>query len=395
VMVVLSGLVSFVPRAGGAKWATSALRLRGFSGVVCVGSQMLGFYTDKDMSVDGSGKELIMAGLSARDEVYTKPGVPDELKWQPVMRGFPEDMEVLTDVGWVLFQNLYRAGVNGLRGGGEPLFTSEVNWSQEYKPLRDNWQGNKTQFQLPYSFAHHNEIDYTKWVVGDSFPRLASLSPDHVVKGKTQHGAIVFVRPSYATRFTYEDLVMVRLKKRGLDVVLPRYTDVFVKNRFQSSWSFSVADDFCAVKKVEGAYKSVINRYTPAGSLFGDVDVERLKALVEAGELSALMMGEFPAKVMFGKKQASRERISDMFTYPEVRDPVTGKFMKNPQLRNSVECYNFVLPVGSSHTLVVRRAGSRVDGEKPRVSWVGLPVVAGDGYDKNLILTDRVQGAYS
>jgi hypothetical protein len=216
-----------------------------------------------------------------------------------------------------------------------------------------------------------------------------------VVKGKTQHGAIVFVRPSYATRFTYEDLVMVRLKKRGLDVVLPRYTDLFVKNRFQSSWSFSVADDFCAVKKVEGAYKSVINRYTPSGSLFGDVDVERLKALVEAGELSALMMGEFPAKVMFGKKQASRERISDMFTYPEVRDPVTGKFMKNPQLRNSVECYNFVLPVGSSHTLVVRRAGSRVDGEKPRVSWVGLPVVAGDGYDKNLILTDRVQGAYS
>jgi hypothetical protein len=26
---------------------------------------------------------------------------------------------------------------------------------------------------------------------------------------------------------------------------------------------------------------------------------------------------------------------------------------------------------------------------------VGLPVIAGDGYDKNLILTDRVQGAYS
>jgi hypothetical protein len=134
VVVVLSSLASFVSHVGGAGWATSAVRLRGFSGVVCVGSQMLGFYTDKDMSVDGSGKELIMAGLSARDEVYTKPGVPDELKWQPVMRGFPEDMEVLTDVGWVLFQNLYRAGVNGLRGGGEPLFTSEVNWSQEYKP---------------------------------------------------------------------------------------------------------------------------------------------------------------------------------------------------------------------------------------------------------------------
>ena len=65
---------------------------------------------------------FVVAGYQSRDDSYTRPGVPDELKWQPVMRGFPDDVEVLTEVGWVLFSNLYRAGVNGLVGSSTPLF---------------------------------------------------------------------------------------------------------------------------------------------------------------------------------------------------------------------------------------------------------------------------------
>ena len=337
----------------------------------------------------------MMAGLQARDEGYTKPGVPDELKWQPVMRGFPEDVEVLTEYGWVLMSNLYRAGVNGTRNDSTPLFTKEKDWTEEHKPLRERWSENKTAFQEPYDFAHHNEVDFTKWVVGGMFPRLATLTPDHVVKNRAQHGTIVFERPDFATRFSYQNLQLVHFKRRGVDLAVPRYTDVLVKNRFQSHWSFNVADDFCVVKRTDGAYKHMVNRYTPAGSLYGDVDVERVLELVSTHELRALMTEEYPVKMMSGGKHANRERIWEVYPYPEVRDAETGRYMKNPRQRNSVECFNFVLPPGSSHTLIVRRAGKQVEGEKPQTLWVGFPVVVGDGYDKNRIHVDRVQGLYS
>jgi hypothetical protein len=336
-----------------------------------------------------------MAGYQSRDDSYARPGVPDELKWQPVMRGFPEDVEVLTEVGWVLLSNLYRAGVNGLTGGSGPLFDNEIDWTQEHKPLRENWAANKTKHQLPYQFANPNQIDFTKWSVGSRFPRVATLSPDHVINGGVQHGHIIFERPVSATRFLYQDLQLVHLKRRGVDLLLPRFTDVLVKNKFQSQWVFSVADDFCVVRKVSGTYKSMVNRYSPSGVLYGDVDAEKVVELSGSGELKALMTDEFPVKMMSGGKHSNRVRIWDGYPYPPVRDSENGRYVKNPMLRNSIECYNLVLPVGSSHTLIVRRAGHVVEGEKPQTLWTGFPVVVGDGYDKNLIPLDRVKGMYA
>lgn len=330
----------------------------------------------------------------ARDDKYVRPGVPDELKWQPVMRGFPEDVEVLTEVGWVLFSNLYRAGVQGTLRDSKPLFIEEVDWSLEHKPLREDWVSNKTKFQADYDFASPNEIDYTKWVVGDRFPRVATLSADHVIKSRTQHGGIVFERPQFASRFAYSNLQLVHLKRRGVDIALPRYTDVFVKSKHQSHWGFSVADDFCVIRKIEAAYKSMVNRYSPSGVLYGDADMKKVLELAGDGSLRALLNDEFPVKMLSAGKHANRVRIWDAYPYAPVRDSVSGKYEKNPLLRNSVECYNLVLPAGSSHTLIVRRAGHTVDGEKPQTIWTGFPLVMGDGYDKSLIPSDRVQGFY-
>ena len=337
---------------------------------------------------------VVVAGSQSRDDSYTRPGVPDELKWQPVMRGFPEDVEVLTEVGWVLFSNLYRAGVHGLSDGSGPLFSGEVDWSKEHKPLRENWAANKTKFQLPYEFASANEVDFTKWSVGNRFPKVATLSSDHMLPG-VQHGRIVFERPEFATRFSYHDLQLVHLKRRGVDVLLPRFTDVLVKNKFQSQWVFSVADDFCVVRKAGGAFKGMVNRYSPSGVLYGDVDADRVVELAGTGELRALMKDEFPVKMMSGEKHSSRVRIWDGYPYPPVRDFVSGKYVKNPMLRNSVECYNLVLRPGSSHTLIVRRKGHSVEGEKPQTIWTGFPLIVGDGYDKNLITLDKIQGLYA
>ena len=335
-----------------------------------------------------------MAGYQSRDDSYTRPGVPDELKWQPVMRGFPEDVEVLTEVGWVLFSNLYRAGVNGIVGNSSPLFDKEIDWSLEHKPLREKWVLNKTKHQQDYEFAHHNEIDFTKWSVSSRFPKVATLTPDHVVKGGAQHGSITFERPEFATRFLYHNLQLVHLKRRGVDILLPRFTDLFVKNKFQSQWVFNVADDFCVVRKVSGSFKSMANRYSPSGVLYGDVDAEKVFELAGSGELRALMNDEFPVKMLSGGKHSNRVRIWDGYPYPQIRDTESGKYVKNPMLRNAIECYNLSLPAGSSHTLIVRRAGHTVEGEKPQTIWTGYPLVVGDGYDKSLIQEDRLRGFY-
>lgn len=336
----------------------------------------------------------VMAGYQSRDDSYTRPGVPDELKWQPVMRGFPEDVEVLTEVGWVLLSNLYRAGVHGLSDGADPLFGKEVDWRQEHKPLRENWAATKTKHQLPYGFANPNQIDYTKWSVGSRFPRVATLTADHMNSG-VQHGQMTFVRPEFATRFLYHDLQLVHLKRRGMDMFLPRFTDVLVKNKFQSRWVFDVADSFCTVGKVSHVYKNMVNRYSPAGVLYGDVDASTVVSLADKGELRALMTDEYPVKVMYGGKHSKLARIWEGYPYPPVRDSASGKYVKNPMLRNSVECYNLVLPAGSSHTLIVRRKGHVVEGEKPQTIWTGFPLIVGDGYDKNRLTLDRVQGLYA
>lgn len=335
-----------------------------------------------------------MAGLQSRDDSYTKPGVPDEMKWQPVLRGFPEDVEVLTEYGWVLMSNLYRAGLYGTQGDASPLFSAEKDWREEHRPLREGWSENKTKHQLPYDFAHHNEVDFTKWVVGSRFPRLATLTPDHVVKHRAQHGAVVFVRPDFATRFTYQNLQLVHFKRRGLDLAVPRFTDVLIRNPLQNHWLFTVADDFCVSRKTENLYKSMVNRYSPSGVLYGDVDAKWLRELSDGGQLKALMLNKSPVRVMMDNSQVNRERIWDVYPFPPVRDAISGKYKANPTRRTSIECFNFVLPKGSSHTLIVRRVGKQVDGEKPQTLWVGYPVVVGDGYDKNLIQVDRVAGLY-
>lgn len=322
-----------------------------------------------------------MSQYQARDRSYERPGVPDELKWAPVMRGYTTDTEVLTEVGWIAFRKLYQAGVNGLRDHS-PLFLDEIDWKQEHKPLREHWQDNKSKHTLAYPFSKANTPDFTKWAVNSNFPRVATLTSNHMNPG-VQDGTIEFVRPEYATRFNYENHQLVHLKKRGVDIIVPRYTDILTKSRFQKEWTWSVADDFCTIRNLPNAFKSVVNRYTPTGALFGDVDAETMLHLVETGHLRAMMTDENPAKIALNGKQANRVRIFNEYN------------QNQNVVMNSVECYNLTLPVGSSHTLIIRREGYTAGGEKPQTKWIGQPLIVGDGYDKKHIGMDRILGYYN
>lgn len=341
--------------------------------------------------------ECGMAGLQPRDAAYKKPRVPDELKWAPVMRGYPEGVEVLTELGWLSFEVLFSAGVNGWSGDAAhdgPLFSAEEKVADLHIPLREDRAANMSVHQQGYEYAHANQPDFTRWVVDPSrMVRVATLEPGVLNYMTGRDPKIVFERPTHAFRFHYDNHQLVHVKKRGVDLVVPRYTDVFTKARYQSMWDFTVADDFCVNRKVS-SYRSVVNRYSPDGALYGDVDAGELVRLSEAGGLSALTSGHFPARVEYGE-HVSRKRIWDVFESdgPKVRDEVSGRFVRSGPRRNSVECFNVVFAPGSSHTLIVRRE-RKMKGGARKGEWVGEPLVMGDGYDKSQIRVDKLTGLY-
>lgn len=325
------------------------------------------------------------------DRGYVKPGVPDELKWAPVLRGFPVGCEVLTDRGWLSFESLWEWG---LESGG--LSGEAVDWRLEHKPLRENWLRNKSRFQRKFEFGGLRDVDFEKRSVGGSFPRLASLRGEHLVRGRGLSGGLEWVRPVFATRFVYEGFHLVRVKRRGVDLVLPRFTDVFARGRYQGRWGFRVVDDFTVVRDVNRFWWSMVNRFSPAGVLYGDVVGERLRGVVagvESGSVRALLGREDVVRVLAGGRQAKHVTIDSVFGGGRVRGE-TGRFERDSSVVSSVVCHNFVLPRGSSHTLIVRREGRKVGGEMPHVEWVGYPVVVGDGYDKSLIPADKLEGFY-
>lgn len=334
--------------------------------------------------------------MSVRDDGYERPGVPDELKWAPVLRGFPEDVEVLSEWGWVPFRVLWEGGLFGVSGVGEGvgLFEGEVDWRLEHKPLREGWGENRSKHMRLYSFSDVRVPDYAKWRVGGLFPRVVCLDSSHVVGSRGGSGGLVLVRPEFMTRFSYGGVSLVHVKRRGVDLVVPRFTDLWVRNRFQSRFGFGVADGFVQDVRGGGFWKGMVNRFEPKGFLGGFPSGEEVVRLVESGGLSALVRGDFPVKVGVGNGDVRRVEVGDVYRFPPVRDEVSGRFSVSPVRRESVECFNLVLPAGSSHTLVVRREGRKVEGEFPRWEWVGFPVVVGDGYDKSRVDVDRVNGLY-
>lgn len=333
-------------------------------------------------------------GLQARDSRYSKPRVPDVEKWSPVMRGFPEMMEVLTDVGWLSWESLFRAGRYGTKSSKVPLFGDEIDFSSTLIPVSDGYRDKFTPFQQGHHFTKVNEIDYTRWSVGDDFPRLATLSPEALQYSHKGNVRVVFQRPVEAFRFLYENHQLVHFKKRGLDMVVPRFTDVFAKPKFGNVWGFTVADDFCVTRKVQSAFRSVVNRYSPDASLYGDVDVDRMLELSSVGELFALTDGYGPARVYDANKDASRKRIWDALPYAAVLDETSGRLVAPSVERTSVECCNVVFRKGASHTLIVRRPRKEKGGAR-KGEWVGEPVVMGDGYDKSQLRIDKLEGFYA
>jgi len=333
-----------------------------------------------------------MGGLQPRDEGYRKPGVPDTLKWAPVMRGFPEGTDILTDVGWISFEKLFKAGRNGTRTNPTPLFGNEVDVASMHIPLKEEYAKNKSKFQTPYAFGKANTVDYTRWNVRDDFPAIATLSPEALSFSHKGNSRIVFVKPEFAFRFSYDNHQLVHLKKRGIDLVVPRFADVFNRPKFRSTWDFATADDFCVTRSLEAAsYRSVVNRYSPVENVYGDVDVDEMLELSESGNLFALTEKEYVQRILANGKDAQRKRIWDVFEYPAVRDPATGRFIKAAGERNTVECYNIVLPKHTSHTVIVRRERKKKTGAR-KGEWVGEPIVMGDGYDKSQIRIDKLEG---
>jgi len=335
-----------------------------------------------------------MSGLQSRDERYSKPRVPDDLKWAPVMRGFPEETEVLTDVGWLTWEKLFYAGRNGTRTNPEPLFGEEIDFLSTLIPVQENRSANQSKHQKKHAFGNVNKIDYTRWAVKSDFPRLATLSKEALFFSHTGNARITFVRPEFAYRFMYDNHQMVHFKKRGVDMMVPRYTDVFMKARFQNLWNFTVADDFCVNSKVETTYRSIVNKYEPREALYGDVDVDALLHSSASGELYAMTGEHHPKRINGGGKDAARKRIWDLFEYPAVYDEVTKRYVTPERERTSVECFNVVFGKGTSHTLIVRRERKTKMGAR-KGEWVGEPIVMGDGYDKSQIRIDKLEGHYA
>lgn len=287
------------------------------------------------------------------------PDVPvsaDSGRWKPVVRGFSEGVEVLSERGWVRLDSFL----------GSDSLGERVGW------VGNGWKvGNVVPKDSVFGF----------WETGVSFPRLGSVDPST--------GEVVFVKPSMFQWFDYDGW-LVHVKGRGVDFLCSLFTDLWLHPRYARGFKYVVAGD--VVRNRAGAAKyGMLNKFNV--DMYGDWSPERY--LGEQFSLSAsgvtvpaLRSGlqvdmEHPF-VVTPKSHASRVRVWDKYWF-ESLDVETGRMVRSDRVRDKVGVFNVVIP--PFHNLIVR--WGRVN-DNPRTRWVGGPVVVGDGLDKSLLRVDGV-----
>lgn len=285
----------------------------------------------------------------------------DSGRWKPVVRGFVEGTEVLTEAGWVDFRVLYSADYlsepvpfvgNGLNAPGWGV--KDLRWGQ--------------------------------WKTGAGFPRVGTVDPST--------GKVMFVYPSRFMFYEYEGR-LVHVKMKGVDFLCSLFTDLWLKPKYGRSWKFVLADD--VVRNVHSNVNyQLLNKFnvdmygfwspTDAGVLGEPVMLPVVGGGSVEGVSSSIVSYVGSPIVVYPKKHVKRRRVWDFFDYDTV-DPVTGERVKVDRVRVDVPVFNMVVP--PFHNIIVRRG--RAD-DNPRTLWVGGPVVVGDGLDKSLLRVAAVGG---
>lgn len=269
------------------------------------------------------------------------PTAPDSDRWKPLNKGFAPDMEVLTEHGFISFNDLNNPDLLG-----EEL---PFNGKQSKHPGVDI-------IHQPYSIR----------ATGENFPRVATVDP--------KSGVVTYLKPS---RFIMTTAVrrLVRLKGRNLDIICSDYADLLVANHYARRFEFVLATVPASIKFPEARYR-IINRFNQ--NLHGDyVPREGLQA-----DFSNTLQ-------LLPYKHASWFQIATRYPYPKVLDPSTGRRVAPDAVRTELPTFN--LDIAPHHTMIVRLG--RGENPSPSDHFVGMPIVVGDGFDKTQIALERLAAA--
>lgn len=294
-----------------------------------------------------------MFGMAVKFYEPDAPVAPDNMRFKPVFRGVPEDYEFLTDQGWIRFDDMLASNSLGL----------EVPWvgNQGTTPGYgvSAWRGGVFQ-------------------VKPGFPKVASVDPST--------GRVVFSPVQFFQWFDFSGR-LVRVKMKGVDLMVHPHTDLWLHPRYGRGWRYVVAEDVARMMKVPQMKYGLLNK--ASHDLYGDVSLGSIlgdslslpvydgsEVLVQSSDLGFSL--EHPIRVS-PTKHVSRAKISDNYDNSEL-DEWGRRKVYSKELREVVRVCNFV--VRPYHNLIVRRG--RKD-ENPRTPWVGGPVVIGDSLDKSLL----------
>jgi hypothetical protein len=272
--------------------------------------------------------------------VQRQPVKADGARWKPVVRAFPENMEVLTEHGFMKFSDLCNTSLLG----AELPFEGSKN-AAPFLPM--------------------TQMDWNQWATGSDFPLLATVDP--------VSGSVSYVKPERLLKFSYTGK-LVHVKAKGLDFYSTLFADLFVRPLYGRGFKFVLADNVFRDRSSSSSY-AFTNKFNQ--DLYGEyVPLEGLKAL----------MGN-PITVR-PLKHVRLKKIWEVFAYM-VRDSQSARMVKADRARTEVDCFNVV--VGPHHNIIVRLA--RKD-NNPRTLWVGSPVVVGDALDKSIVRVAAVREAW-
>lgn len=269
-----------------------------------------------------------------------QPVAPDRARWKPVVRAYPENMEVLTEHGFLSFDDLFNMSLLG-----------------EYVPFNGS--------DNPLPGIPMNDLEWGQWEANSDFPLIGTVD--------ASSGVLSYVKPDLFQMFVYED-ELVHVKMKGVDVLCTVFSDLWLKAKYGRGFKFVLADNV-ALNKAESSVHYLVDKFNV--SMYGDYEpVEGVHASLDSPITlkPAKHVKYSPIGRVFKRrvKQSGADGVERLVSVPA----------------ESVRCFNVVMPSGSSHTIVVRRA--RKD-NNPRTPWVGNPVVVGDGSDKSVARVNAIK----
>lgn len=270
--------------------------------------------------------------------VRRQPVAPDRARWKPVVRAYPENMEVLTEHGFLSFNDLFNTSLLG-----------------EYVPFSGS--------SNPLPTIPMRELEWGQWECNDDFPLVATVHPST--------GVIDYVKPNMFMMFTYTD-DLIHVKMKGVDFLCTVFSDLWLKSKYGRGFKFVLADNV-GLNNAESAAHYLVDKFSQ--DMYGEYEpFEDLAA--ELGNPITLKPG----------KHVKHVKIRDVFKKRVKSVGADGRPKVTVTPRETVTCFN--VDIAPHHTIVVRRA--RKD-SNPRTPWVGNPVVTGDGSDKSVMRIESIR----